>query len=776
MNTIEESINEFDEVEKIVYKVPFTKNRNISSLNKSSRNKSQTYSSKNNINNKNKTRNNFYNFTLAYKGGNSNLFENKKDIKSITNTSIDSIKENSKYFISGNLLFEIFINLSEFDEDNLAFYMSYSNLCKLMKEVKLMNKVLYTDIIISQDDLDIILKKIKKVNSSSTKLNFKEFLKFITNLIYKIDYWHFIQNPKGTLRFNINKFFRNYFNDKMSFINLMYNYALYIQKEIYINELINKIIPYLKNIFIKFCEIKKEKKEEEKFTLDNDDINMKMNINKNKFNCIITAMKYLGIYPNLINLKELSILYFIQTDSNINNIDIDINIEELNSDTAISFKAFCQLFLSLCLYIKDKKKIIIEQYSYLLKQEKENYDLENELKYGQKEGIIRFILKLDINDYSNKIIQNNNNKKKSEEKFNSEVKKLSKKEFNFLIEIFEFYSSYCGKNLNYQISYSDVILFLKDTGFLNNKNNNQNFSLKEKYIKAKNKLNNNFENLKSSLRSLNEINKGKIYESKYIFNISYRNRHILSLTDIEIFYSKVSKSANNNNTLDFKEFIKLLILILEKIGFNSLHELMECLLFKKNNLSTYKKREIELNEIKKLYDKYKAKEEICFIIQQISPIINIYFISLVNERNKETITYDLFLKIFTEFELYPKLVNNNILRNIFYELYRINNDYKEKNDLNIILKNKEIGFDELLNSIGILTLYLRNKSNSDELQILFGIFHRIAESKKIKLDININFKFSEVLKDKLSKIYNIYFDDSNLYEPEYKLFLEKPFL
>ena len=49
MNTIEESINEFDEVEKIVYKVPFTKNRNISSLNKSSRNKSQTYSSKNNI-------------------------------------------------------------------------------------------------------------------------------------------------------------------------------------------------------------------------------------------------------------------------------------------------------------------------------------------------------------------------------------------------------------------------------------------------------------------------------------------------------------------------------------------------------------------------------------------------------------------------------------------------------------------------------------------------------------------------------------------------------
>ena len=92
MNTIEESINEFDEVEKIVYKVPFTKNRNISSLNKSSRNKSQTYSSKNNINNKNKTRNNFYNFTLAYKGGNSNLFENKKDIKSITNTSIDSIK------------------------------------------------------------------------------------------------------------------------------------------------------------------------------------------------------------------------------------------------------------------------------------------------------------------------------------------------------------------------------------------------------------------------------------------------------------------------------------------------------------------------------------------------------------------------------------------------------------------------------------------------------------------------------------------------------------
>ena len=52
MYTIDESINEIDELEKIVNKIPFTKNRNQPLSNKLSRNKSQIYTSKEPINNK----------------------------------------------------------------------------------------------------------------------------------------------------------------------------------------------------------------------------------------------------------------------------------------------------------------------------------------------------------------------------------------------------------------------------------------------------------------------------------------------------------------------------------------------------------------------------------------------------------------------------------------------------------------------------------------------------------------------------------------------------
>ena len=79
-------------------------------------------------------------------------------------------------------------------------------------------------------------------------------------------------------------------------------------------------------------------------------------------------------------------------------------------------------------------------------------------------------------------------------------------------------------------------------------------------------------------------------------------------------------------------------------------------------------------------------------------------------------------------------------------------------------------------AIGIITLYLKNNSNLDEKQILLSIFYKIAESKKLKLDFNLNFNFPDALKNKLIEISNLYFDDSKPEEPEYKSFLENPFL
>ena len=156
-----------------------------------------------------------------------------------------------------------------------------------------------------------------------------------------------------------------------------------------------------------------------------------------------------------------------------------------------------------------------------------------------------------------------------------------------------------------------------------------------------------------------------------------------------------------------------------------------------------------------------------------------YFTSLTNKINKYIITYDLFIKIFTELDLYPNIIGNNLLRKIFYKLYQIENNkikLKEQKLKKIFEENKEIGFDEILISLGIITLYLAEESNFDEKKILFGLLYRIAESKKINLELNKNFNFSYVLKNKLIEISNSYFDSSNSKEPEYKLFLKNPFI
>ena len=100
---------------------------------------------------------------------------------------------------------------------------------------------------------------------------------------------------------------------------------------------------------------------------------------------------------------------------------------------------------------------------------------------------------------------------------------------------------------------------------------------------------------------------------------------------------------------------------------------------------------------------------------------------------------------------------------------------KEKK-IKIFEEVKEIDFGEILMAIGVITFYLKNMSNLDEKKILLGLFFRIAESKKINLDLNFNFNFSDVLKNKLIEISNLYFGNSSLEESEYKLFLKNPFI
>ena len=778
MYTIDETTNEIDELEKIINKIPFTGNYNIPLSNKLSRNKSQIYKSKDSFNNKKTAKSNFYNFTLSYMDGNGT-----KSLNINESTGIDSTQENYnlnlKNFKPGNLLFEIFINLSDFDENKFDFFVSYSNLCGLLKEVNIIDKILYTNVVIKQRDLDIILKKIKKNNNSSKKLNYNEFVKFFSYLVYKIDYWHFIDKPKRTLKFNINKFFGEFFKEnKMSFISLIYNYVLHVQQETNINKIMNPIIPDIKNIFIKFCGANKEN-----MNILNDNENTNMNILKNRFRNIINIMKYLGIVPVLINIKELVLMFYINLDDN--NDNVYLNEEELDSDIGISFKKFCQLFLCLCLYIKNKKNEVISQYLYLLNKENKNMNFNNELKFGVKEGIIRFILNIRNKNFQQDKMQiknnvNNNKTKISKEKFYSELENMKTKVIDFLFKIFESYSSHFDKFLNYQMSFSDAIVFFKNSELLkiNYINKNSKVLLEEKYNIAKNILKHNISNLNESLHCLDKFFNNKNSYNKKTININ-REQNNISLRDVEIFYCKISKRADINNRLNFREFIQLLYLVGDKLGFKSINELTEYLyLRKKTNLKVLKQRNEELRQINILYYEIKSNE-IINIIQQISPIINIYFISFANKINKYSVTFDIFIKIYTEFDLYPSVINNNFLRNIFYELYQINKrkiKLKEEKESKFLDETKEIGFDEILMTIGVITLYLKNISNIDETQILFGLLYKIAESKKIKLDLNSNFNFSDALKNKLIEISSLYLNNSNPEEPQYKSFLENPFL
>ena len=744
MYTIYESINELDELENIIKKVPFKRNRNLSSQNILSRNKSQTFSSKNQLSTKYSQTNILYNF--------------------------------NNNFQPGNLLFEVFIHLSEFDINKFDFFVNYSNICTLLREINIIDKKLYTGIIISQKDIDVLFKTIKK-NNDTKKLNFKEFMKFFSNLVYKIDFWHFIDNPKRTLKFNIDKFFKNYFNEnKISFISLIYNYVLYVQKERNINEILKPIIPFIKNIFIKFYEKEIEtNKENENITNFNDNINLP--IYKSKFKNIINIMKYLGLFPFFINLKELVILYYIELDKNNDNNYLNLN--EKNSNFDILFKKFCQLFLCICLYIKEKKQSILKQYLYLY-TDNTDFNFENELKFGQKEGIIRFILNLNNKNLSpgNNLeifyIKKNNKETISEEDIIKGLKKLKLKDINFLYQIFESYSSHFDKYLNFQISFSDIVTFLKQCNLIdNNSYKSKNLSIEKKYNKAIKKINKNISRLKISLHSFDNLFTEKYSsKNKNITKIEFKkNKNDISLKDIEIIFCKVSQRADINNRLFFGEFLKFLYLLMDKIGYNSINEFIEYLnSIKTNYLAVLMKQNEELNKINLFFNELKSNELID-IINQISPIINIYLAAFSNKNNIYSITYDIFLKIFTEFDIYPNVIGNNILKNIFYELYRMKNINNEKFE-----ENKKIEFEDIYKAIGIIALYLKNSSKLDDKKILLGLFYKIAESKKINLELNFNFNFSDNLKNKIFEISKIYYGLDEIEEPEYKSFLENPFL
>ena len=164
-----------------------------------------------------------------------------------------------------------------------------------------------------------------------------------------------------------------------------------------------------------------------------------------------------------------------------------------------------------------------------------------------------------------------------------------------------------------------------------------------------------------------------------------------------------------------KNFIYFLFLLSNNFSFESFSQFIQHLLNQNNNIHILKSRNRNIN-LKYLFEKYNEinSSELINLIQEFSPIINLYFISYKRylNNNKLTFTFNDFFKIFSEFEIFPKLINYNFLQSIFYILYQINTNSEEEIVIkeenikdNIIEKNKEINFNDFMYSFGIISLF-----------------------------------------------------------------------
>ena len=248
MKSIEEIINESNSSDKKTEKKSLKKNSSLPSLNKLSLgNKSNNISAKKSRNNKKHSTSDLSSSDYIHN------IHHQNEKKSVNNFAYKIISKDkfSKISLSERILLDFFINISEFNEKNFDFFVNYSELCKALINVGLIDKKLFkNNIIVTKNELDIILKETQSNNNSSKKLNYKEFIKFFAHLTYKLDPLHFIDKPKNTLNFFINKYIFNYNNSNNNLISNIYDYVLTIQKEKNINEILKEIfLPFL-NLFI----------------------------------------------------------------------------------------------------------------------------------------------------------------------------------------------------------------------------------------------------------------------------------------------------------------------------------------------------------------------------------------------------------------------------------------------------------------------------------------------------------------------------------------------
>ncbi len=208
-----------------------------------------------------------------------NLNDFSKSIDYVSNwaitfkkTQINSNNSN-KNFLFENILLNIFMNFSDFSEIDFQYYLSLTNLNKILKNIGIIEKK-KSQITIS--DINIILKKVKG-NLLLNKLNFREFESFIFQLAMLINEDKFKKDIKNYMNLFITKYFKK-ISDKCSKSNNIINNINSIEFNSTSNiiKILSKIIKKLKEIYFQFF----------KYDIDHN-INNEKTIKENLKSCFI---------------------------------------------------------------------------------------------------------------------------------------------------------------------------------------------------------------------------------------------------------------------------------------------------------------------------------------------------------------------------------------------------------------------------------------------------------------------------------------------------------
>ena len=778
------------------------------------------FQKKNEIKNKNKidSRNSNYNsinlisqYVITF-NNNFNNFESNENTNNISNKNLKT----------ENILLNIFINFAEFSEIDYEFYLSFSNLNKILKSTKIIEEEK-----IPFSNINIIFKKIKG-NLLLNKLNFREFEKFIFEIIMLTNENEFKKTTKDYINQITLKYFKIFSNqcNYIKIFNIIQNINS-ISFNSNIIKILSKIIFKLKEIYSHFFNYDIEHKIK-------NDILIKESLKSS-----IYFFREYEILPNYFSIEEIVLYYYVI----LNYPEEEILLFSKNKlGNIFDLQKFCHLFIVIGITIIDKKIYKFNEIENLLNKGEDKINITHFVNLNNEEKLLQFLNLINNLDgiekthrnYSYNTMNLNNSdiipdkkyiddffpnafhyQEKTKGKcfrllktFNEDflINELNKKnELNIsslinkkiLKGIFEYYSYYYDKYQMNKISYSDFIKFLKEFNLFQSKkiqnqnryskiislNNNTKLSSPLRFSKLQTsttiKANQNNKLNKSDIELSNNLNKLAEQDLNILWsNISGRkNNKKISLNTysikekINLNRSSSLRSYKPNsitdNKLNYYQFIQILSSISQMLSFDSFDIFIRYL---EEQNDCYNKIYEKKNEIMNMYSIIKENKSIK-LLNFAKKILKKYYDFYIYKfgDNKEEITFDVFIIIYKKLNILPYFVTFIELKNIFYILS--NNLIKNEN----LEKEKKINFDLFLISLGIISLNIKSSLNISYVERLILILVKISMSD-YNNKILSNEPFS-VKKDLFKIIIEIEDKYPSIFEKEipfYKQILQNP--